>query len=83
MSRFSRVTRRLVLVFVACLALMLVAVPLASAAKKVTINFWQAGGDEMSIPCVRELIQEFNSKNPDIEVRYQAIPWAEDPHTKY
>ncbi|NLG80309.1 MAG: ABC transporter substrate-binding protein [Firmicutes bacterium] len=83
MSRFSRVTRRLVLVVVACLALMLVAVPLASAAKKVTITFWQAGGDDLSIPCVRELVREFQSKNPDIEVRYQAIPWAEDPHTKY
>ena len=83
MSRFSRVTRRLVLVLVACLALMLVAVPLASAAKKVTISFWQAGGNPETSALVRQIIKEFEAANPDVQVNFQAIPWAEHPHTKF
>ena len=83
MSSFARVTRRLALVFVVCLALMLVAVPLASAAKKVSINFWQAGGTAETSALIRQIINEFEAANPDVEVNFQAIPWAEDPHTKF
>lgn len=83
MLRFSRVPRRLVLVCAACLAVMLLAVPLASAAKKVTITFWQAGGNPETSALVRQIIKEFEAANPDIQVNFQAIPWAEDPHTKF
>jgi multiple sugar transport system substrate-binding protein len=62
---------------------MLIAVPLASAAKKVTITFWQAGGSPETSALVRQLIDEFEAANPDIQVNFQAIPWAEDPHTKF
>lgn len=83
MPRFSRVLKRFALVSVACLAIMLIAVPLASAAKKVTITFWQAGGTPETSALVRQLIDEFEAANPDIQVNFQAIPWAEDPHTKF
>lgn len=83
MSKFSRWARRIALVCVACLAVMLVAVPLANAAKKVTITFWQAGGAPETNALVRQLINEFEAANPDIQVNFQAIPWAEDPHTKF
>ncbi|MCR4425574.1 MAG: ABC transporter substrate-binding protein [Firmicutes bacterium] len=55
----------------------------AGAQQKTTITFWMAGGTDDSIPLVRRLITEFEAKNPNIAVRFQVIPWAEDPHMKY
>lgn len=54
-----------------------------SAAAAETITFWQAGGNEQMITCMRSLISRFEQENPGITVRYQVIPWAEDPHLQY
>mgnify|MGYP000954053454 CR=1 FL=1 len=54
-----------------------------SYAKKTTITFWHAANGEAMIATMRKLIQQFEAKNKDIQVKYQGIPWAEDPHFKY
>ena len=55
----------------------------SSAAANQTITFWQAGGNEQMIQCMRGLISRFERENPGITVKYQVIPWAEDPHLQY
>jgi multiple sugar transport system substrate-binding protein len=52
-------------------------------AGKTTITFWHAANGEAMIATMRKLIKQFEVKNPDIQVKYQCIPWAEDPHFKY
>jgi ABC-type glycerol-3-phosphate transport system substrate-binding protein len=74
--------KRVAMVIIACFMLAAAIVP-ASAAKQTTINFWQAGGDAMTAPVVRQIVKDFEAANPDIKVNFQAIPWGEDPHTKF
>ena len=48
----------------------------------VQITFWFAGGDpKTDLPLVKKYIEEFE-KATGIKVKFVAIPWAEDPHTK-
>lgn len=54
-----------------------------SGTKTTTIRFWQAGGDDTSIPVMKGLISKFEQANPNIKVDYQAIPWSENPHDKF
>ncbi|HHY62253.1 MAG TPA: ABC transporter substrate-binding protein [Bacillota bacterium] len=74
--------KRVVTAIVVGLVLAAMIVPV-SAAKKVTINFWQAGGDSQTAPVMRQIIKEFEAANPDISVNFQAVPWGEDPHVKF
>jgi ABC-type sugar transport system, periplasmic component len=54
------------------------------ADSKVTIKFWQAGGDTAgAADKMSEIIKKFETANPNIKVEYQAIPWAENPHDKF
>lgn len=54
------------------------------AQEKVTIKFWQAGGDTAgAAEKMSELIKKFEEANPNIKVEYMAIPWAENPHEKF
>ncbi|MDI6617850.1 MAG: sugar ABC transporter substrate-binding protein [Clostridiales bacterium] len=56
----------------------------ATKNNKVTIRFWQAGGDDKaSIPKMKEIIKKFENENKDIEVEFQATPWSENPHDKF
>src|SRR5690554_3633646 len=50
---------------------------------KTTVTFWQAGGTKEMVSTVRGFIDDFEKENPDITIKYQAIPWGEDPHFKY
>ncbi|MCD6449557.1 MAG: ABC transporter substrate-binding protein [Thermotogaceae bacterium] len=55
---------------------------IVSMALSVQITFWFAGGDPKSdLPLVKKYIEEFE-KETGIKVKFVAIPWAEDPHTK-
>lgn len=74
--------KRFATIIVACLVLATAGMSV-SAAKQTTITFWQAGGDAMTAPVVRQIIKDFEAANPDIKVNFQAIPWGEDPHTKF
>ena len=52
--------------------------------EKVTIRFWQAGGDTAgATEIMTELLNKFMEENEDIIVEYQAYPWANDPHTVF
>lgn len=53
------------------------------AQSKVTIKFWQAGGDANTTKKMAEIIKKFQNFYPNIKVQYQAIPWGEDPHNKF
>lgn len=58
--------------------------PSPKPSKPVTLRFWQAGGDTAGASeKMSELINKFTEKYPNITVEYQAIAWAEDPHTKF
>ncbi len=49
----------------------------------VTIRFWQSGGDYTAAKTtMRLLLDKFELQYPWITVEYEAIPWAEDPHTQ-
>lgn len=74
--------KRFATIIVACLVLAMASMSVG-AAKQTTITFWQAGGDAMTAPVVRQIIKDFEAANPDIKVNFQAIPWGEDPHTKF
>ena len=53
-----------------------------SDGEKVTIRFWQAGGDTAgATEVMTSLLNKFMEENEDIVVEYQAYPWANDPHT--
>jgi len=59
-----------------------VAVLMASVAWATEITFWFAGGDpKLDLPLVMQQIEEFEATT-GIKVKFVAIPWAEDPHTK-
>ncbi len=46
------------------------------------ITFWFAGGDPQSdLPLVKQYIADFEQAT-GIQVKFVAIPWAEDPHAK-
>lgn len=50
----------------------------------VTLNFWQAGGDDNDAAYImRLLLDKFELMYPWITVNYQAIPWSHDPHTQF
>ncbi|MGB4337061.1 MAG: ABC transporter substrate-binding protein [Bacillota bacterium] len=73
--------KRVVFLIAALLVLGLTIVPAGAAV--TTITFWQAGGDATTAPVMRQIIEKFEAANPDIKVEFQAIPWGEDPHTKF
>ncbi len=53
-----------------------------AAAGATQITFWFAGGDpKTDLPLVKQYIEEFEEAT-GIKVKFVAIPWAEDPHTK-
>lgn len=52
--------------------------------RNVTLRFWQAGGDNAAASTTMRLIlDKFELLHPWITVEYEAIPWSDDPHSRF
>ncbi|MCK4572855.1 MAG: extracellular solute-binding protein [candidate division Zixibacteria bacterium] len=63
-------TRKIILLF--CLLFVLV----SSATAKTTISWWQFWTDPSIKPVIREMVDEFERQNPEIEVELTDLTWA-------
>ena len=52
--------------------------------EELTLTFWHACNEtEASVAVMRQILDEFEQKNPGITVDYKTLNWNDDPHSQF